>query len=345
MVREQSGRARARRWYWRQALAIGGRARGRAARAAGRSRRGRLAAADVDARGGWRIGLDARSASRLRARCARQPGHERGDRRSRWRSRWRPTARSSPCSTRWCCARSASPASIASSWSRRAIRSRGCFDRESVAAGRLPRLAPRDAHARRTCRRAEWWDANLSGIDTARAGRRLPRHAPTSSRRFGVDAGPRPRLSRRAKKRPAIIAASSSAMRCGAASSPPIPRIVGRTVRLDGEPYEVVGIAPPGLRDSRWARRSGRRSRTRPSNGPIGAAAISDGRRPARRRRDARAGARARSSAIAERQRREYPETNAHAPDRGRRLHDRHARSRRRRVSSPSCRPPACCCC
>lgn len=91
------------------------------------------------------------------------------------------------------------------------------------------------------------------------------------------------------------------------------PSIIGRTVRLDGEPHEVVGIAPPGfaipLGAQVWAplaysteEWNNRRNRYLMAIGCLSeGASIND--------------ARAEIAAITDRLRRQYPETNATIPN------------------------------
>jgi putative ABC transport system permease protein len=93
---------------------------------------------------------------------------------------------------------------------------------------------------------AEWWEPNLVGRDEPEqlAGFRVtPRYLealgvqPVVGRTFLPDEGIDGRHRR------AVIGHSLWARRFGSD-----PAIVGQTLRLDGEPYEVVGVAPPGFK-------------------------------------------------------------------------------------------------
>jgi putative ABC transport system permease protein len=113
----------------------------------------------------------------------------------------------------------------------------------------------------------EWWDANLSGVD-------VPEQVPA----FLVSAGffdllsARPVLGREFLEsetepgRHQRVVLSHGLWSRRFASD---PEIVGKSVRLDGEPFEVVGVAPPGfnipdgaelwapiaMTDAQWANR------------------------------------------------------------------------------------------
>jgi putative ABC transport system permease protein len=92
---------------------------------------------------------------------------------------------------------------------------------------------------------AEWWDANLSGIEEPEqvAGFKV-------TTGFFEAIGVRLTLGRTFDASEEVLGADRRAIlgdalwrrRFAADRS-----IVGRTVRLDGEPYEVIGIAPPGF--------------------------------------------------------------------------------------------------
>lgn len=113
----------------------------------------------------------------------------------------------------------------------------------------------------------QWWDANLSGVD-------VPEQVPG----FFVSAGffdllsAKPILGRtflESETRPGqhqrVVLGHRLWMRRFASD----PGIIGTSVRLDGKPYEVVGVAPPGfntpdgaelwapiaLTDEQWANR------------------------------------------------------------------------------------------
>jgi putative ABC transport system permease protein len=92
-------------------------------------------------------------------------------------------------------------------------------------------------------RAVEWWDPNLSGVDIPEQvpGFRvspgffeLLGAQPVMGRTFAPDDG-QPEAHRR------VVLAHAFWVRQFAAD----PSIVGRTVRLDGEPFEVIGVMPP----------------------------------------------------------------------------------------------------
>ena len=92
----------------------------------------------------------------------------------------------------------------------------------------------------------QWWDANLSGVDVPE---QVPAFfvSPGFFELLGVDAGHGPRVSSRAEAQPGqhhrVVLGHGLWARRFASD----PNIVGKSVRLDGEPYEVVGVAPTGL--------------------------------------------------------------------------------------------------
>jgi putative ABC transport system permease protein len=156
----------------------------------------------------------------------------------------------------------------------------------------------------------EWWDTNLSGIDQPEQvpGFRVTSDffdvmnvSPVLGRGF-VAAEETPGEHRRA-----VLGYDLWTRRFGSD-----PGIVGRSVRLDGEPYEVVGIAPPGfaipqgaqvwaplaLTAEQWNDRRG-------TNLTV-VGRLADG--------VTLAEARAEIEAIVDRQRREYPDTNSNRP-------------------------------
>ena len=113
----------------------------------------------------------------------------------------------------------------------------------------------------------QWWDANLSGVD-------IPEQVPAFfvSPGFFELLGSRPIMGRAFTEGEAqpgqhhrVVLGHGLWARRFASD----PNIVGKTVRLDGEPYEVVGVAPPGfttpdgaelwapiaLTDAQWANR------------------------------------------------------------------------------------------
>ena len=115
----------------------------------------------------------------------------------------------------------------------------------------------------------QWWDANLSGVD-------IPEQVPgffVSPGFFSLLSAP-PALGREFLESEAHVGQHRRAVighglwnRRFAAD----PTIVGKTIRLDGEPYEVVGVAAPGfntpdgaevwaplpMTEERWANRRG----------------------------------------------------------------------------------------
>ena len=158
----------------------------------------------------------------------------------------------------------------------------------------------------------QWWDANLSGVD-------IPEQVPG----FFVSPGyfallsSAPVMGREFLESEAVPGQHHRAVighglwiRRFAAD----PNIVGKTIRLDGEPYEVVGVAAPGfntpdgaevwaplaMSDAQWANRRGA------DYGVIGR--LADG--------VSLAQAQAELATIVDAQRRDHPDTN----------HDRYAR-------------------
>lgn len=152
-----------------------------------------------------------------------------------------------------------------------------------------------------------WWDANLSGVDVPEqvAGFRVsPGYfsllgaRPILGRGF-VDDEAQPGRDRR------VVLGHALWTRRFAAD----PNIIGTAVRLDGEPFEVVGVAPPGfsvpdgaevwapaaLTDQHWQNRRA---------GDYGVYAHLKGGESVER-------ARAELTAIVETQRRDHPDTNA----------------------------------
>ena len=91
----------------------------------------------------------------------------------------------------------------------------------------------------------QWWDANLSGVDTPEQVPgffvtpgyfALLSSPPVLGREF-VESESQPGNHRRA-----VIGHGLWTRRFASD-----PNIIGRSIRLDGEPYEVVGVAPPGF--------------------------------------------------------------------------------------------------
>ena len=158
----------------------------------------------------------------------------------------------------------------------------------------------------------QWWDANLSGVD-------IPEQVPgffVSPGYFALLSSP-PVMGREfldaeavpGQHRRAVIGHGLWTRRFASD-----PDIVGRRIRLDGEPYEVVGVAAPGfstpdgaevwaplaMSDAQWANRRGE------DYGIIGR--LADG--------VALEQAQAELATIVDAQRRDHPDTN----------HDRYAR-------------------
>ncbi|MDO8680867.1 MAG: ABC transporter permease [Acidobacteriota bacterium] len=180
------------------------------------------------------------------------------------------------------------------------------YDRETVTRADF-RDWQRDAKSVEQLAAFEWWQPNLSGIDNPE---QVPGFKVTAE--FFDLLGVSPRLGRtflaeesEPGRHQRVVLGHELWTRRFAAD----PAIVGRTVRLDGEPYEVVGVAPEGF------------------NIPLGAqawapisydAAAWDDRRDTSltvigRLADGGSidNARAEMSTIGERQRTAYPETNA----------------------------------
>jgi putative ABC transport system permease protein len=151
-----------------------------------------------------------------------------------------------------------------------------------------------------------WWDANLSGVDVPEqvAGFSvspgyfsLLNVTPVLGREF-LQSEVTPGQHRR------VVLGQALWTRRFAAN----PQIVGTTVRLDGEPYEVVGVAPPGfstpdgadiwrplaMDDAAWANR---RAANYGILGKLAEGQTVDG-------------ARAEIAAIADRQRADHPDSN-----------------------------------
>ncbi len=240
-MREQSGPARARRWYWRTAVAVGGRTLRSALRRPTRMA-WTTAVADDRPRAGWRAGL------------GREVTHA-------TRSLWRQPGLALVVLTTLALALAANSTILAvldalvlrpyrfADVDRMVVAAssdpqQGLFDRESVAAADFRDWrdgAPSLAHLSA----AEWWDANLSGVDEPEqvAGFRVSADffetfaiQPIVGRAF-LDSESTPGQHRR------VVLSHALWTRRFAAD----PGVVGRTIRFDGEPYEVVGIAPAGF--------------------------------------------------------------------------------------------------
>jgi putative ABC transport system permease protein len=153
----------------------------------------------------------------------------------------------------------------------------------------------------------EWWDANLSGVD-------IPEQVPgfRVSPGFFATLGVQPILGRGfhedeaepGRHRRVVLGHDLWVRRFGSR-----PDIVGATVRLDGEPYQVVGVAPDGfevpLGAEVWSPLSytveawaDRRADNLAAIGRLAQGATLDD-------------ARSELTTIIDRQRRDYPDTNA----------------------------------
>ena len=152
----------------------------------------------------------------------------------------------------------------------------------------------------------QWWDANLSGVDTPEQvpgffvtpGYFSLLSSPPAMGREFLESESQPGQHRRA-----IIGHGLWARRFASD-----PNIVGKSIRLDGEPYEVVGVAAPGfstpdgaevwapiaMTEEQWANRRAE------SYGIIGR--LADG--------AALAQAQAELTTIVDTQRRDHPDTN-----------------------------------
>lgn len=140
------------------------------------------------------------------------------------------------------------------------------FDRNNVAAADF-REWPERSKTIKQWAMYQWWDANLSGVD-------IPEQVPgfLVSPGFFALLGSPPAMGRefedsealQGQHRRAILGHALWTRRFAAD-----PNIIGKTIRLDAEPYEVVGIAQPGfsipdgaevwaplaLTDEQWANR------------------------------------------------------------------------------------------
>ena len=303
---QQVGVAAARRWYWRQACAIGAR---RVVPRRAVTRRARVWAPPEPAtNSNWRTGMsrDLRYAWRA---LVRQPG----------------TSAVIVLTLALALATNSVSFAVLDALILRPFRfpevdrvvmvvssdpQQGLLDRESVTAGDFADWR-REAKTVKHLAAAEWWDANLSGIDqpeqvpgfkvTADFFRALGA-TPVLGREFVVDE------ETPGNHRRVVIGHALWARLFGAD-----PSILGRMVRVDGEPHEVVGVAPPGFAIPEGAQiwsplaKSSEEWTERRNRWLVTVARLQD---------DATlADARAEIGAIAARQRKEYPETNADLPN------------------------------
>jgi putative ABC transport system permease protein len=300
------GHRAARRWYWRQALAIGGTTL--MARTPFSPRRSSLLVPDSSATAGWHAGL-------LR------------DLQYAWRAVARRPGTSAVIIVTLALALSANSTSFAifDAIVLRPFRfphldrvvmvvssdpNQGLLDRESVARADFQEWR-RETRTVEHLAAAEWWDANLSGIDQPE---QVPGRKVTAG--FFEALGVAPVLGRTilpVEETPGqhrrVILGHGLWARLFSAD----PQIVGTTVRLDGEPFEVVGVAPPGFSipegSQLWVplaysadEWTDRRNRWLVTVGRLREGVTIE-----------QAGAE--FSGIAERQRREHPDTNANLPN------------------------------
>lgn len=179
------------------------------------------------------------------------------------------------------------------------------FDRQNVSAADF-REWPERSKTVQAWAMYQWWDANLSGVDVPE---QVPGFLVTPG--FFALLGATPAIGReftqtemqRGQHRRAVLGHALWTRRFAAD-----PNIVGKTIRLDAEPYEVVGVAPPGfntpdgaevwaplaLTNEQWA------NRRDPPFGVFGR--LADG--------ETIEGARAELTAIVDTQRHDHPDTN-----------------------------------
>ena len=301
-VKHQLGVGRARRWYWRQASAIGMRAV-----IQGDRRRRWVVPIDTDHSPAWGTGM-IRDLQYAWRGVARQPA----------------TSAVIVITLALTLATNATSFAVFDALVLRPFRfpgvdrvvvvassdpQQGLFDRESVSPADF-RDWRQEARTLTHLSAAEWWDANLSGIDQPE---QVPAYKvtadffaalgapPIAGRDFAPDEET-PGNHRR------IVLGHGLWTRVFAAD----PNVVGRTIRVDGEPHEVVGIAPSGFAipdgaqlwaplaytHEEWANRR--------SHYLVAVGRLRDG--------ATLADAKAEIGSIAERQRREFPETNAQVP-------------------------------
>jgi putative ABC transport system permease protein len=303
-ISARDGRAGGRAWYWRQALRLAGRFTAARVARRFRSEQSWIAVADHHESGGWRRGW-------VRdLRCA-------------WRAVVHRPALAGVVVVTLALALAANAAifSLMDAIVLRPYRFAGVervvliasdspaaaiLDRESVAPFDL-RAWQREVRTVSTLAAYEFWEPNLSEVETPEqiAGFRVsPRFfqvlgmQPVLGRTF-TDAEATPGQHRRA-----LVSHRLWTRRFGAD-----PAVVGRTIRLDGEPFEVVGVAPAGFQipfgSEVWAPLAFAPGewdeRQRGYLGVIGR--LADG--------ASVAGARAEITALAERHREQYPDTHA----------------------------------
>jgi putative ABC transport system permease protein len=186
----------------------------------------------------------------------------------------------------------------------------GLLDRESVTRGDFADWR-RETKTVAQLSAAEWWDANLSGIEQPE---QIGGYKVTAD--FFAALGAIPPLGRSfvpEEETPGshrrVVLGHALWQRLFAGD----PAVIGKTVRVDGEAHEVVGVAPPSFSipegaqiwaplaysPEQWA---DRRNRWLITVGRLRDGTTIDD-------------ARAEMAAIAERQRRDYPETNTNVPN------------------------------
>jgi predicted permease len=302
-VRRQLGMKRARRWYWRQASAIGMRAFVQRDR-----RRAWVVPSDTDHSARWGTGM-------IR------------DLQYAWRGVSRQPATSAVIIVTLALTLTTNATSFAvfDALVLRPFRfpgvdrlvvaassdpQQGLFDRESVSPADFLDWR-RETRTLKQLSAAGWWDANLSGIEQPE---QVPAYKVTAD--FFDALGAQPIAGRdfvADEETPGnhrrVVLGHGLWTRVFASD----PAVVGRTIRVDGEPHEVVGIAPAGFAipdgaqlwaplaytPDEWANR---RSRNLVVVGRLQDNVML-------------ADAKAELGAIAERQRRDFPETNAELPN------------------------------
>ena len=305
-MRRAAGESRARRWYWRTAIAVGSRSLRSALRLPPRRGWSTHMADEVHTQG-WRAGL-VRDVQHAVRSLVRQPG----------------LSLVVVATLALALAANSTIFAVLDAIVLRPYRfadaerliiaassdpQQGLFDRESV--------APADFHdwsagapSLSQISAAEFWDANLSGRDEPELvnGFRVSPNffttfdiTPVVGRGFVAEEGSL------GQHRRVVLGHALWTRRFNAD-----PTIVGQTVRFDGEPFEVVGVAPPGFTiplgaqvwaplaypDKTWLER--RREYLTVFGRLADGRTIED--------------ARGEIGAVAERLRREYPDTNARRP-------------------------------
>lgn len=301
-IAERSGLPAARRWYWRQAMGLGARfAAGRLVPAV-EPRRWQPRDADLDPPGRWTAAYDALHAWRA---VVQRPG----------------ISMTIVGTLAVALAANATIFTLADALYLRPFRfpeadrllivssapnNDPAADHSSVAPADF-RDWERESATLTAFAAAEFWDPNLSGLED-------PEQVPgfRVSPRFFRTIGLEPLLGRTftdsesapGANRRVVLSHGLWIRRFGSD-----PAIVGRTLRFDGEPYEVVGVMRPGAAlpygadvwaplaysDEEWTNRT--------SGGLLVMARLTDGQEIG--------AARAEMAAIVERQRRAYPDTNA----------------------------------